>query len=176
LTTAFSAAAQERHAGADAVLDTARIEQLIGAKGVLDATEGVFKVMMPRTDLRISVAGVRVTPPKGLTSWAAFKGIGGHDMVMGDLVLTEDQVNPVMDVALDSGLEVTALHNHFFRDSPYSLCPGRPSSRSPQNVNFHPRRHLPRPIDLVRSPLEVAVSGFVDVHELLRIPIDDREP
>jgi hypothetical protein len=54
----------------------------------------------------------------GLTSWAAFKKMRDHTMVMGDTVLLEDQVNPVMSVALDNGLEVTALHNHFFWDSP----------------------------------------------------------
>ncbi len=54
----------------------------------------------------------------GLTSWAAFKRAGGHTIVMGDTVLLEDQVNPVMSVALDNGLEVTALHNHFFWDTP----------------------------------------------------------
>ncbi len=63
-------------------------------------------------------AGVRLTPPMGLTSWAAFKQAGKHTVVMGDMVLLEDQVNAVMSVALDSGLEVTALHNHFFWDSP----------------------------------------------------------
>src|SRR5207244_982523 len=62
--------------------------------------------------------GVRMTPPLGLTSWASFIRHGKDTMVMGDMVLTEDQVNPVMTVALDNGLEVTALHNHFFWDSP----------------------------------------------------------
>jgi len=100
-------------------LDTARIEELTGAKGTLDAKEGVFKVSVPRSDLSVSAGGVHITPPLGLTSWAAFQAAGaGHSMVMGDLVLLEDQVNPVMSVALDNGLEVTALHNHFFWDSP----------------------------------------------------------
>jgi hypothetical protein len=99
-------------------LDTAQIERLTGAKGILDAKEGVFKVMVPRADLGLRVAGVRVTPPMGLTSWAAFDRMDAHVMVMGDLVLLEDQVNPVMDVALRNGLEVTALHNHFLWDSP----------------------------------------------------------
>src|SRR5437867_12872775 len=93
-------------------LDTARIEQLTGAKGKLDEKEGVFKVSVPRADLKVTVAGVKVTPPMGLTSWAAFQARGDRAMVMGDLVLLEDQVNPVMSVALDNGLEVTALHNH----------------------------------------------------------------
>ena len=63
-------------------------------------------------------AGVRLVPRLGLTSWAAFKRMGDHAMVMGDLVLREEQVNPVMSAALDAGLEVTALHNHFLGDSP----------------------------------------------------------
>ena len=102
-------------------LDTARIEQLTGAKGQLDEKEGVFKVSVPRTDLRLTAADVKLPPSMGLTSWAAFQGSPGHAMVMGDLVLAEDQVNPVMSVALDNGLEVTALHNHFFWDSPKVL-------------------------------------------------------
>lgn len=99
-------------------LDTALIERLTGAKGALDAAEGVFKVSVPRTDLGLEVAGVRMVPRLGLTSWAAFKRMGDHAMVMGDLVLREDQVNPVMSAALDSGLEVTALHNHFLGETP----------------------------------------------------------
>ncbi|MFY9824218.1 MAG: DUF1259 domain-containing protein [Thermoanaerobaculia bacterium] len=102
-------------------LDTALIERLTGAKGALDAAEGVFKVSVPRTDLGLEVAGVRMTPRLGLTSWAAFRKMGDHAdhaMVMGDLVLREDQVNPVMSAALAAGLEVTALHNHFLWDTP----------------------------------------------------------
>lgn len=113
LLTERSAAAQTA-----AGLDTARIEKLTGAKGALDEKEGVFKVSVPRTDLTVTAAGVRITPPMGLTSWAAFKRVGEHTVVMGDLVLLEDQVNPVMSIALDEGLEVTALHNHFFWDTP----------------------------------------------------------
>jgi hypothetical protein len=73
---------------------------------------------MPRSDLKVVAAGVHITPPMGLTCWAAFTKAGSHTAVMGDIVLTEDQVNPVMSVALDNGLEVTALHNHFFWDTP----------------------------------------------------------
>lgn len=105
-------------AAGPAPLNTVRIEQLVGAKGKLDDKEGVFKVSLPRADLHVSVEGVSLTPPMGLTCWAAFKRVGSHTVVMGDQVLLEDQVNPVMDVALDNGLEVTALHNHFLGDSP----------------------------------------------------------
>src|SRR5258706_6946836 len=99
-------------------LDTAKIEELTGAKGSLNEKEGVFKVSVPRSDLSVTAAGVKITPPMGLTSWAAFKKTGMDTVVMGDTVLLEDQVNPVMSVALDSGLEVTALHNHFLWESP----------------------------------------------------------
>ena len=99
-------------------LDTAKIEQLTGVKGKLDAAENVFKVSVPRSDLKITVAGVSMSPPLGFTSWAAFKSAGNQVMVMGDLVLLEDQINPVMSTALDNGIEVTALHNHFLWDSP----------------------------------------------------------
>src|SRR6266478_4077479 len=99
-------------------LDTAKIEQLTGLKGKLDEKEGAFKVSYPRDDIGATAAGVKLTPPLGLTAWAAFSGGGAHTMVMGDVVLTEDQVNTAMSAALDNGLEVTALHNHFFWDSP----------------------------------------------------------
>jgi uncharacterized protein DUF1259 len=101
-----------------AAIDTTRIEELTGAKGTFVSKEGVFKVSVPRGDLAVTVAGVKVTPPMGLTSWAAFKKVGQHTVVMGDMVLLEDQVNPVMSAALDNGLEVTALHNHFLWDTP----------------------------------------------------------
>jgi len=104
--------------GASTGMDTAKIEQRTGAKGSMNEKEGVFKVSYPRSDLQVTAGGVHITPPMGLTAWAAFTKMGEHEMVMGDLVLTEDQVNPVMSVALDNGLEVTALHNHFFWDNP----------------------------------------------------------
>ena len=99
-------------------LDAARIERLTGAKGQMDEKGGVFKVSLPRNDINVTAGGVKMTPAMGLTCWAAFTKVGDHAMVMGDQALLEDQVNPVMSVALDNGLEVTALHNHFFWDSP----------------------------------------------------------
>jgi len=101
-----------------AALNTANIEQLTGLKGKLDAKEGVFKVTYPRGDIAATARGVKLTPPLGLTAWAAFTGSGAHTMVMGDMVLTEDQVGAAMSAALDNGLEVTALHNHFLGDVP----------------------------------------------------------
>jgi len=104
---------------ANAALDTNRIEQVIGLKGTWSAAEGVFKVTSPRTDVKIAVDGWTMPPFMGLGSWAAFtEAKMGGAMVMGDTVLFQDEVNPVMSVALDNGLSVTALHNHFFYDEP----------------------------------------------------------
>src|SRR6266550_3923260 len=104
---------------AQAKLDTAKIEQLTGVKGELSEREGVYTVRAPRTDLQVTTAGVKMNPAMGLTSYAAFmKAAGAQTMMMGDTTMLEDQVNPVMSVALDNGLEVTALHNHFFWDTP----------------------------------------------------------
>jgi hypothetical protein len=99
-------------------LDTAAIEQATGLKGQLIADENVFKVTKPRTDLKIQVDGWTMPPFMGLGSWAAFTPAHGMTMLMGDTVLFEDEVNPAMSAALDAGLEVTALHNHFFFDEP----------------------------------------------------------
>ncbi len=95
-----------------------KIDELTGAKGTYTESEDVHKVTFPRNDLKVTIDGWAMHPFMGLTSWAAFTPHGGHFMVMGDLTLAEDEVNPVMSVALDNGLEVTALHNHFFFDSP----------------------------------------------------------
>jgi hypothetical protein len=117
-TLAASGAAWAAPGKPAATFDTAAIEELTGAQGSLDAKENVFKVSLPRRDIKATAGGVRMTPALGLTAWAAFTKAGKHTMVMGDIVLLEDQVNPVMSAALDNGLEVTALHNHFFWDTP----------------------------------------------------------
>lgn len=100
-------------------LDTGAIEELTGLKGTLNEEEQVFKVTWPRGDLGITVDEWKMPAFMGLTTWAAFTGGKEKEaMVMGDFVLLQDEVNPVMSVILDSGLTVTALHNHFFYDNP----------------------------------------------------------
>jgi hypothetical protein len=100
-------------------LDTGEIEErLTGLQGTFNQEEKVFKVTSPRTDVQVTVDEWRMPPFMGLTSWAAFQAGNKGAMVMGDLVLFEDEVNAVMSAALDAGLEVTALHNHFFFDQP----------------------------------------------------------
>src|SRR5437764_7454667 len=102
-----------------AELDTAKIDELTGLKGKLNEKEGVYRVTFPRDDVKVSVDGWTMPPFMGLGTWAAFtKGAHSEAMVMGDTVLFEDEVNPAMSVALDNGLTVTALHNHFFFDHP----------------------------------------------------------
>ncbi len=102
-----------------ATIDQAKIEQITGLKGAWNDAEGVFKVSSPRNDVPVKVDEWTMPPFMGLTSWAAFSAGGKADMmVMGDLVLFEDEVNPVMSATLGSGLEVTALHNHFFHAEP----------------------------------------------------------
>jgi Domain of Unknown Function (DUF1259) len=104
---------------ARAALDTNRIAQITSLSGAWNASEGVFKVSAPRNDVKVSVDQWPMHPFMGLTSWAAFAdGKGAEAMVMGDLVVFQDEVNPVMSAALENGLSVTALHNHFFFDEP----------------------------------------------------------
>ena len=102
-----------------ATIDTARIETMSGLKGTFIADENVFKIGKPRPDVKIQVDGWPMPPFMGLGSWAAFTPTeGGKVMMMGDTVVFEDEVNPAMSTALAAGLEVTAVHNHFFCDEP----------------------------------------------------------
>jgi len=84
-----------------------------------DYKDNVLKVNIPRNDVKVSVDGIATPTPFGFGGWIALtKGTGGMDVMMGDLVLTEREVNPVMSALLENGLEVTALHNHFFYEAP----------------------------------------------------------
>jgi len=105
--------------GAPAKFDTKKIEQITGLKGAYSESENTFKISMPRTDVKVTVDQWAMPQFMGLTSWATFTPARKADfMVMGDLVLFQDEVNQVMSVAFANGLDVTALHNHFFYDEP----------------------------------------------------------
>ena len=96
-------------------LDTAKIDNITGLKGTLNEKEGVYRIGFSRSDVAVAVDGSKMPPFMGLGTWAAFtQSAHTEAMVMGDTVLFEDEVNPVMSAAFDSGLSVTALHNHFF--------------------------------------------------------------
>ena len=101
-----------------AALDTAKIDNLTGLKGKFNEKEGVYRVTFPRADVKVVVDGWTMPPFMGLGTWAAFTETKNGTMVMGDTVLFQDEVNPAMSIALDNGLSVTALHNHFFFDQP----------------------------------------------------------
>jgi hypothetical protein len=117
LALAAATLAADVHSAGPA-LDTAAIESITGLKGSYNKTENVFKITKPRDDVKLTVDRWTLPPFMGITSWAAFTPMGHSTMLMGDTVVFEDEVNPAMSAALDAGLEVTALHNHFFFDQP----------------------------------------------------------
>jgi Domain of Unknown Function (DUF1259) len=123
-TTTASAAAPENAQSApasDMPGDYKQVLDTLGRQG--DFKDGVLKVNIPRNDLKVSVDGIALPTPFGFGGWVALEKTttAGMNILMGDLVLTEDEVNPVMSALLGAGFEVTALHNHFFKDSPHIL-------------------------------------------------------
>jgi hypothetical protein len=96
--------------------DWQMVEKVFGRKGA--AQGDVFRITFPRTDFRVKIGEITIEPGLALTSWVAFKTIGSQTMIMGDLVLLEGEVIPVMSKLVASGLEVTGLHNHLAGESP----------------------------------------------------------
>ncbi|MGI9070487.1 MAG: DUF1259 domain-containing protein [Bryobacteraceae bacterium] len=101
----------------DLPTDYASVLKTLDKKG--DYKANVLKINIPRNDLKVKIDGIATPTPFGFGGWLAMtKGDGGMDVMMGDLVLLEDEVNPVMSALLENGLEITALHNHFFFENP----------------------------------------------------------
>jgi len=151
--------------------DYEEVTTILGKKG--DFREGVLKVNVPRTDLAVTIAGRPAPTPFGFGGWVAFtKAEDGSEVMMGDLVLTEDEVNPVMSAILSNGLEVTALHNHFFWEEPrmfYMHVHGRGKASDLA-------RKLEPAIDWIDdaarkrgAPPAVAVEGKLDAARIARI-------
>ena len=114
LITALHVLAQ---AGNDKPGEWQAVEQAIGRSGQVQA-DGASKFSFPRSDLKVTVEGIELKPALALGGWVAFSKPGAGSMVMGDLVLTEDEVTPVMSSLESSGVQVTALHNHVLHESP----------------------------------------------------------
>lgn len=111
LAFTHTVSAQTMPAEYDSVLKT------LGKQG--DFKANVLKVNIPRNDVKVTIDGISTPTPFGFGGWLAMtKGMGGEEVMMGDLVLLEDEVNPVMSALLENGIDVTALHNHFFFENP----------------------------------------------------------
>ena len=131
------------------------VESALGRSGKAQP-DGAFKFSLPRSDMQVTVSGTQVKAGLALGSWVAFNHPGNDAMVMGDLVLAESEVEPVMLKLVQSSIEITALHNHVLEESPrvmYMHIQGHgeaPSSRKPSTT----RSRLPRPrLPLLLQPL-----------------------
>jgi Domain of Unknown Function (DUF1259) len=97
-------------------IDWAKVDQAFGGKGS-ELPGGVHKYGLPRTDLHVTVDGIAIKPALALGSWVAFQPAGDGAMLMGDLVLTDTEISPVMQRLIEGGVEITAIHNHLLRTS-----------------------------------------------------------
>src|SRR6516162_3167072 len=97
-----------------------RVGEALGKPGAATPS-GIYRVALPRTDLKVTLDGVELKPGFALGSWLAFEKMGDSGMAMGDLVLTMDEVSPVMTKLAEGGIEVTALHNHLLRNQPFTM-------------------------------------------------------
>src|SRR3954464_3645442 len=143
LFTCFASAAGAQ----DIPAEYQQVLTALGKQG--DYKANVLKVNIPRNDISVTVANVKTPTPFGFGGWIAMtKGTDGMDVMMGDLVLTQDEVNPVMSALLDNGIDVTALHNHFLWDEPRMYF---------MHVHAHGK-----PADLaqkVKPPLDLIAKG-----------------
>jgi len=164
LALSISAAAAEA--------DWSKVDQAIGKKGA-DLPGGVHKYGLPRSDLHVVVDGVAIKPSLALGSWLAFQPAGDGVMVMGDLVLTDTEISPVMKRLVEGGIEITAVHNHLLRTSvpvfymhvgghgdPVKLAEalhaGLALSKTP--VSQAPAPPAPPPVDLDTAAIEKALG------------------
>jgi hypothetical protein len=116
---ACAALALSTHASA-AGYDWSAVEKAIGRKGS-EMPGGVYRVGIARSDLKVTLDGVQIKPPLALGSYLAFQSMGKSGMVMGDLVLLQDEVNPVMKKLVEGGFQITAIHNHLLRAEPFVM-------------------------------------------------------
>ncbi len=125
------------------------VDDAMGRQGQ-DQPDGAHRFAMPRSDLKVTANGVEIKAGFALGSWAAFQTMGNHSDVMGDLVLTDSEVGPVMQKLVESGIEITALHNHLLNETPhimYMHVHGQGDARKtriiPARLSPYRRLHLP---------------------------------
>lgn len=151
-----------------ASVDLVQMESLLGMRGTIQ--EGEFKISIPQRELKVAVDGFAIVPPMGLTSWVAFTPHGRGVMAMGDLVLLEDEVGPVQKAAVEMGLSVTAIHNHFLRDKPKVMFMHIGGMGKPEELGLAVRRTLDKASE-VRSakglpPGPTGVESALDPQEI----------
>src|SRR5499427_10997237 len=100
--------------------DWSQVAKALGRSGT-EAPGGAYRVGLGRSDLKVTLDGVQIKPPLALGSYLAFQSMGRSGMVMGDLVLTGDEVNPVMKKLVEGGIEISAIHNHVLRAEPFVM-------------------------------------------------------
>lgn len=135
-------------------VDWKQVGEALGKAGT-QLPGGIYKVALPRTDLKVTLDGIDIKPGFALGGWLAFEPTGQESVVMGDLVLTEDEVNPVMTKALSGGLQVTALHNHLLRNQPFTMYMHVMGTGDP----VHLARVLHNALTVSRTPLATADAG-----------------
>lgn len=138
---------------AAAGIDWSKVDQALGKKGAMLPGD-VYKVGLPRSDLHVTLDGVDLKPAFALGSHLEFKAMGEGAMLMGDLVLTEDEVSPVMKKLIEGGVEITAIHNHLLRTSPQILYIHVGGKGDPVKL----AETLHAAIALSRTPFAVPVS------------------
>src|SRR5919109_824779 len=114
---AFCALASVASTASTQEIDWKKVDEAIGRSAAVVSGD-VHRYAFPRTDLKVTLDGVTIRPALALGGWTAFKSMHGEAMVMGDLVLLETEINPVMAKLIENGIDITAVHNHVLRASP----------------------------------------------------------
>jgi hypothetical protein len=155
LACTITASAADGQSPGRGARDWSAVEQALGRKGVMQPGD-VIRFSFPRRDLRVSARGVELRPAFALGSWAAFKDVGGgHAMVMGDLVLTEDEVNGVISRLQHGGVQQTAVHNHVLGESPRIMYVHIAAHADPLTV----ARTIRAALETTATPLDTTSSA-----------------
>ena len=165
VTGTASAQARSRPARKLPPPDWTQVEQALGRKGTSNPAD-VMKFSFPRTDLKVTVAGITLRPALALGSWVAFERIADHAMVMGDIVLLESEVAPVMGSLQQNGIEQTALHNHSLGESPrimymhiHAIGNAARIARAVRTALAFTNTPLGAPTDVASTPFDLDTAG-----------------